>query len=98
MARWVLTAVQLTAPMVAGTTPILAKESCALGCGTRRLLSVNSRSAGAIELFFLTGGVAGQGMPIPAGGTRDFSSCNPFDGELYVVGGTVGEYVVLHTT
>lgn len=97
MARWVLTTVTLSAGQAAGTTAILANESCAQGCGTRRLLSVNSRSAAATDLFFASGGVAGQGIPLAAGGFRDFSSCPPFDGSLFIVGATAGEIVVLQT-
>jgi len=98
MARHVLTTVTLSAGQAAGTTPILAAESCAQGCGTRRLLSVNSRSAAAVDLFFTPGGVAGNGIPIPIGGNRDFSSINPFDGELYVVGASAAEKIVIHTS
>lgn len=95
MARWTQTVVTTSAGQVAGTSPILAAVP---GLGDRKLLSFTNRSAAAVELFLASGGIAGQGVPVAAGATLQFHGAYPgFDGELYILGGTAGDKMVLLT-
>lgn len=95
MARWKTTAVQLTANQVAGIDPVVADEN---GPGTmRRLVAVQSRSAGAIELGMGAAPALGQGIPVAAAGLFPVPAGGDvtFNGALYVLGGSAGEYIVL---
>lgn len=98
MPRWTHTTVSLTAGQAAGTDPILAAETGAAGTGSRRLIAIGNRSASAVEFFFATGGVAGNGMPLAAGGRMDLGAVNVgFDGALYVLGAAAGDEIILWT-
>lgn len=94
MSQWQSQPVALTAGMVSGATPLLAAEA---NTGTmRRLIAIQSRSAGALELFFGGGavGAAGQGVPLAAGARLDFDNGMTFNGALWSLGGTAAEFVV----
>ncbi|CAB4198785.1 hypothetical protein UFOVP1324_12 [uncultured Caudovirales phage] len=98
MSQWNTNPIALTAGMVAGTAALLAAEPAS---GTMRVLrGIQSRSAGALELFFAdaqatTAGAAGQGVPLAAGALMKFEGDIPFNGAIFLLGGTVAEYVVL---
>lgn len=98
MSKWVSTPIQLTAGHVAGTTPLIAEQPMAVN--SQGLWAIQSRSASSIELFFgpigaLTAGIAGQGIPLAANQRIDLYGAPEFNGALFALGGTPGEYVVL---
>jgi hypothetical protein len=98
MSKWTSTPIALTAGHVAGTQALIAELP--VSANGRGLLSIQSRSAGVLEFFFggigaTTAGVAGQGFPLAANQRWDIFGNLEFSGPLFVLGGTVGEYVVL---